>query len=333
MTKRIILITGGAGFIGSNIAAELTRDASFDVVICDRLRAASLGKWRNLAKHPIANIFGPEEVWPWLERRGSEVELIVHMGAVSSTQEADADTIVNTNFGLSRDLFCWCAAHDCRFIYASSAATYGDGALGFDDVQDVEFLANLRPLNAYGWSKAFFDCFAVRQAGRGRAPPQWVGLKFFNVYGPNEGHKGVMASMARQMWPHVAAGRAVKLYRSYRPAWADGGQERDFVHVGDAARAVAWLVANPKVSGLFNLGSGEARSFNDLAEALFKAAGREPRIDYIDMPPTLRDAYQYVTQAKMERLRAAGYDGTATGLEEGVADYVQGYLSGPDPYR
>jgi ADP-L-glycero-D-manno-heptose 6-epimerase len=330
---RLILVTGGAGFIGSNIVAALCARGDYDVVVCDWLGAAEEGRWRNLAKHPIADLIAPEEMFEWLGRRWREVEAVVHMGAVSSTTEPDADKILRSNFALSRDLFRWCAKHGRRLIYASSAATYGDGALGFEDDNAPAALAALRPLNAYGWSKALFDQLAVREAGRGRAPPQWAGLKFFNVYGPNEDHKGGMKSVAAQIWPDVAQGRNVKLFKSYRDDYADGGQLRDFVYVRDVADVVSWLLDRPDVSGVFNLGSGRARSFKDMAEAVFAAAGAAPRIEYVEMPVTLRDRYQYFTEARLERLRGAGYEGQFTALEDGIGDYVRAFLSQSDPYR
>ncbi|MCG9916605.1 MAG: ADP-glyceromanno-heptose 6-epimerase [Phenylobacterium sp.] len=332
MSRRIVFVTGGAGFIGSNIVARLAQDRSLDVVVCDRLREAELGKWRNIAKHPIGDFVAPEQMFEWLEKRWRDVELVVHMGAVSSTTEPDADKIVSSNFGLSRDLFRWCADRQRRLIYASSAATYGDGQLGFGDDNDFEALAALRPLNTYGWSKALFDTFAVRQAARGYAPPQWAGLKFFNVYGPNEGHKQAMKSVAAQIWPKVRDGQGVQLFQSHREGIADGGQLRDFIYVRDVADVVAWLAANPQVNGVYNLGSGEARSFADMARAVFAAAGRAPEIDYIPMPPAIRDRYQYFTQAQMSRLRRAGYETPFTSLEAGIGDYVTGYLSQSDPY-
>ena len=327
----MILVTGGAGFIGSNIVADLAAD--HEVAVCDRLGPADDGKWRNLAKHPIADFIAPEAIWAWLARRGEAVEAIVHMGAISSTTHPDADEVMHVNFGLSRDLWDWCAAHQRRLIYASSAATYGDGAAGFDDADDLDSLTRLRPLNVYGWSKALFDIHARREADRGHAPAQWAGLKFFNVYGPNEGHKGPMKSVACQIWPKVAAGEPVRLFKSHREGFADGGQMRDFVHVGDAAAVVRWLLASPGVNGVFNLGSGQARSFADLAQAVFAAAGRPARIEYFDMPEALRDRYQYFPQARLDRLRAAGYAAAFTPLEQGIEDYVRGYLSQPDPYR
>lgn len=333
MTPRMIVVTGGAGFIGSNIVARLTADTAYDVIVCDRLETADLAKWRNLAKHAVADLWAPEELFEQLERHAARIEAVVHMGAISSTTEPDADLILKTNFSLSRDLWDWCAIRGVRMIYASSAATYGDGETGFNDDDDADSLSELRPLNAYGYSKLLFDQYAVRQAGRGQAPPQWAGLKFFNVYGPNEGHKGGMKSVVAQIWPKVAAGEAVSLFRSHNPAYEDGGQLRDFVYVDDVVDIVEWLLQAPQVSGVFNAGSGQARSFADLARATFAAAGKEPAIEYVDMPEVIRDRYQYFTQARMDRVRAAGFGGQSTPLEEGVRRYVQDFLSKPDPYR
>ncbi len=329
--SRLILVTGGAGFIGSNLAAALV-EQGYDVAVSDRLRAADSGKWRNLAKHAIADFVDPDALPAWLSGRGASVEAIVHMGAVSSTTEPDADKIIHSNFTLSRDLFDWCAEHNRRIVYASSAATYGDGALGFDDDDSLEALERLRPLNAYGWSKALFDIYAARKAARGQAPPQWTGLKFFNVYGPNEGHKGGMKSVVAQIWPTVRDGGQVKLFQSHNPDYADGGQMRDFVYVRDAVQIVSWLLEAPAVSGVFNVGSGQARSFKDLAMATFAAAGKAPSIAYVPTPEAIRDRYQYYTVGKIDRLRAAGYGGKSTSLDQGVADYVQNYLSKEDPH-
>ena len=333
MSRRIIFVTGGAGFIGSNIVAKLCEDPALDVVVCDWLHGADLGKWRNISKHSIGDFVAPENMFEWLEKRWRDVELVVHMGAVSSTTEPDADKIVHANFTLSRDLFRWCADRQRRLIYASSAATYGDGALGFDDQDDVTSLSALRPLNTYGWSKALFDAFAARQAARDYAPPQWVGLKFFNVYGPNEEHKHAMKSVASQIWPKVREGQTVQLFKSYREGIADGGQERDFVYVRDVADVVAWLHKSEHVNGVYNLGSGKARSFEDMARAVFKAAGKATKIEYTPMPPAIRDKYQYFTQAKMQRLASMGYNEPFTALEDGIQDYVGNYLASSDPYR
>jgi ADP-L-glycero-D-manno-heptose 6-epimerase len=333
MSRRLVLVTGGAGFIGSNIVAELTEQGRYNVAVVDRLRTAASGKWRNLVKHPIADFVAPEAMFDWLDAHRDQVDAIVHMGAVSSTTEPDADKIIHSNFTLSRDLWNWSIAHGSRLIWASSAATYGDGAQGFSGRDDFQTLTALRPLNAYGWSKALFDIYARREIDRGRAPRQWVGLKFFNVYGPNEWHKIGMMSVVAAIWPKVAAGETVELFKSHRPDYPDGGQMRDFVYVRDASRVVEWLLDNERVSGIFNLGSGKARSFADLAKATFEAAGREPRIAYKDMPVDLRDKYQYFTQADMSRLAEVGYPHPATALEDGVGEYVKRYLSQPDPYR
>ena len=333
MTPRMIVVTGGAGFIGSNIVARLCESDAWDVVVCDRLETADLAKWKNIAKHPIADLWAPEELFEQLERHAERIEAVVHMGAISSTTEPDADLILRTNFSLSRDVWDWCAIRNVRMIYASSAATYGDGETGFEDRDDPESLNALRPLNAYGYSKYLFDQYAVRQADRGQAPRQWAGLKFFNVYGPNEGHKGGMKSVVAQIWPKVQAGETVSLFRSHNPNYPDGGQLRDFVYVDDVVNIIEWLLQTPDVSGVFNAGSGQARSFADLARATFAAAGKEPSIAYIDMPEVIRDRYQYFTEASMDRIRAVGFGGQSTPLEEGVRRYVQDFLSQPDSYR
>jgi ADP-L-glycero-D-manno-heptose 6-epimerase len=333
MTPRMIVVTGGAGFIGSNIVARLCETNAWDVVVCDRLETADLSKWKNIAKHPIADLWAPEELFEQLERHADRIEAVVHMGAISSTTEPDADLILRTNFSLSRDIWDWCSMRDVRMIYASSAATYGDGETGFNDYDDPQSLNALRPLNAYGYSKYLFDQYAVRQADRGEAPRQWAGLKFFNVYGPNELHKGTMKSVVAQIWPKVQAGETVSLFRSHNPNYPDGGQLRDFVYVDDVVSIIEWLLTREDVSGIFNAGSGQARSFADLARATFAAAGKEPSISYIDMPEVIRDRYQYFTEASMDRIRAVGYDGQSTPLEEGVRRYVQDFLAKPDQYR
>lgn len=333
MTPRMIVVTGGAGFIGSNIVARLTAETAYDVVVCDRLETADLAKWKNLAKHPVADFWSPEELFEQLERHADRIETVIHMGAISSTTEPDADLILRTNFTLSRDLWDWCTIRDARLIYASSAATYGDGETGFNDDDDAKSLSQLRPLNAYGYSKMLFDQYAVRQAERGQAPRQWAGLKFFNVYGPNEGHKGGMKSVVAQIWPKVAAGETVSLFKSHNPNYPDGGQLRDFVYVDDVVDIIEFLLQSPEASGVFNVGSGQARSFADLAEATFAAAGKTPSIQYVDMPEAIRDRYQYFTEARMDRIRAAGFEGQSTPLEEGVRRYVQDFLATDDPYR
>jgi ADP-L-glycero-D-manno-heptose 6-epimerase len=327
----MILVTGGAGFIGSNIAAVLA-ERGVPVAICDRLRQGA--KWRNVSKLPLRDIVTPEVLPGWLQEHAAAVQAIVHMGAISSTTEPDVDLITEVNFRLSMQLWYWCALHGKRFIYASSAATYGAGEQGFDDDSSAEALAKLRPLNAYGWSKHLFDRWVARELAAGAPhPPQWVGLKFFNVYGPNEYHKGGMQSVVAQKYPLVVAGEPITLFRSYRSDVPDGGQKRDFVYVGDCADVVAWLLEHPSINGLFNLGTGQARSFDDLARAIFAALQRPADIKYIDMPADIRPNYQYFTEASMERLRRAGYSRPFTSIADGVREYVGHFLSQPDRYR
>lgn len=326
-----ILVTGGAGFIGSNIAGALADHTDYRVVVADEF--ASTEKWRNLSKHTIFEIISPSETFYWLETNKHALDAIVHMGAVSSTTETDVDMILENNFTLSRSLWRWASENGKRFIYASSAATYGRGDDGFKDEIAISALGKLRPMNAYGWSKHLFDQFvSMATSGTEKTPPQWAGLKFFNVYGPNEYHKDDQRSVVHQIFPHALHGRPVKLFKSYNEKYKDGGQLRDFVYVKDCVKVVAWLLANPQVNGLFNVGTGKARSFEDLATATFAAVGKAPAIQYIEMPEQIRGKYQYFTEASMERLRAAGYTEPFASLEDGIKDYVQNYLLQEDPY-
>lgn len=325
------LVTGGTGFIGSNIVAALAARGAA-VVVCDRLRSDA--RWRNLAKHEITDLIAPEELPPWLDHHRERLEGIVHMGAITATDAHDVDELVRNNVRLTLDLFRWCAEHERRFIYASSAATYGDGSHGFDDEGTCEALARLRPLNPYGWSKHVVDRAIARAAADGAAlPTQWVGLKFFNVYGPNEYHKGAMQSLIAKSFASIRAGAPLRLFRSQRAEVPDGGQTRDFVYVDDCVGVIEWLIDHPKVSGVFNLGTGHARTWLDLARALFRAAEREERIEFIDIPQGLAAHYQYFTEARMERLVGAGYGTPFTSLEAGIARYVRDYLGTTDPYR
>lgn len=327
----MILVTGGAGFIGSNLVAALAERGLGPIAVCDNFGDGS--KWKNVAKHPIAAFVQPDKILDWLAENGGAVNCIFHMGAISATTETDVDLIIRSNIQLSTDLWYWCAENDTRFIYASSAATYGDGSLGFDDDNDPEALQALRPLNAYGWSKGVFDINAVRLASLGAHPGQWAGLKFFNVYGPNEYHKGGMRSVVQQVYEQVRDRDRATLFRSHNPDYEDGGQMRDFVWVGDCVDQMLWLYDHPQVSGIFNCGSGKARSFLDLAKAVFLALGKPPQIDWRDTPENIRKHYQYFTEAKMVRIQQAGYAVPGTSLEKGVAEYVQGFLTQEDIYR
>jgi ADP-L-glycero-D-manno-heptose 6-epimerase len=326
----MLLVTGGAGFIGSNVVAALNDAGRLDVVVCDVL--GSEGKWRNLAKRQLADIVPPAELPSWL--KGRQLEAVIHLGAISETTATDGDRVIETNFRFSMRLLDWCTAQATPFIYASSAATYGDGAGGFADDPSLAALKTLRPMNLYGWSKHLFDMAVAVRIERGDAlPPQCAGLKFFNVFGPNEYHKGTMASVLARRFDDVKAGRAVQLFKSHRDGIADGDQRRDFIYVDDVVRVMMWLLATPSVSGLFNVGTGKARSFKDLMLAAYATLGTKPNIQYIDMPEAIRGSYQYFTQSEVDRLRGAGYNGGFTALEDAVALYVKGYLDRADRYR
>jgi ADP-L-glycero-D-manno-heptose 6-epimerase len=324
----MILVTGGAGFIGSVLQAELF-ERGYETVIVDRL--GDQGKWRNLAAHPPARMIAPEALEDWLARH-PPVEMVFHMAAISETLAIDGDEVWRTNVELSAMLWEWCAQRGVRFIYASSAATYGNGGAGFND--DPKHLAGLVPLNLYGWSKHVFDCRVMDLLSRGAPrPPQWAGLKFFNVYGPNEYHKGAMISVVKIKYDELAAGQPMRLFRSCDPAIQDGHQARDFIHVQDTVAVMLWLLETPAASGLFNVGTGVARTYLDLAQAVAAAAGRRADIEFVDMPEALRPQYQSYTQARIERLRAAGYVRPFMTLEDGVGAYVRDYLTQANPYR
>ncbi len=331
--NEMFVVTGGAGFIGSNIVCALEeRYPEEKLVVIDRLHDGV--KWRNLAKRDLYDLVHPDDLLDFLLEYGEDIKAIFHMGAISSTTETDADKIMENNFHLTSLLWDWCCENEVRFIYASSAATYGDGAKGFTDFQDRSNLAGLLPLNAYGWSKHLFDRNIARiQEENGPTPPQWAGLKFFNVYGPNEYHKGGQKSVVAHVFPDAKENMMCRLFKSHHPDYEDGGQLRDFIWVGDVVDVILWLYENQNVSGLFNVGTGKARSFKDLASAVYDSLGRVPKIHYIDTPANIRDKYQYFTEADMSKLREAGYDKTFTELEEGVRQYVQDYLSQDDPHK
>jgi len=328
----MIVVTGGAGFIGSNLLAGLEAQGARELVCVDWFGTGD--KWKNVAKRVLADVVRPDDLPDFLAARKGKIETIFHMGANSATTETDVDSIVRTNIRATLDLWDWCTANGASFIYASSAATYGDGTQGFDDDPSPAALAKLQPLNPYGWSKHMVDrrvADLLRDKNAAR-PRQHVGLKFFNVYGPNEGHKGGMRSVVHQVQPVAAKGEAFPLFRSHREGIPDGGQQRDFIWVGDVVDVMLWLRDHPKVSGLFNLGTGHARSFLDLATAVYAALGKNAQIAWRDTPEAIRDKYQYFTQARMERLRAVGYTRPFTSLEDGVRKYVLDHLVKEDPY-
>jgi ADP-L-glycero-D-manno-heptose 6-epimerase len=326
----MLLVTGGAGFIGSNVVASLNQAGRNDIAVNDLL--GTDGKWRNLAKRQIADVVAPDGLFGWLD--GRKLDAVIHFGAISDTTATDADLVLDSNFRLSLALLDWCTETRTPFIYASSAATYGDGAQGFDDDWSPAALRRLRPMHLYGWSKHLFDqVVAERHARREKLPPQWSGLKFFNVFGPNEYHKGEMMSIVAKRFDDARDGKPVRLFKSYRQGVADGEQTRDFIYVDDAVAVVRWLLDTPSVSGIFNVGTGQARSFRDLITAMFAALGRPPNIEYIEMPASIREQYQYFTESKLENLRQAGYNAGFTTLEDAVKRYVDSFLNRPDRYR
>lgn len=319
MSEKII-ITGGAGFIGSALAWRLNREGEEAIVIVDSLGTGE--KWENLAGLQISDYQEKDDFLDRVRRRDlpASLETIFHFGACSSTTEADARYLVKNNFEYSKTLARYSLEAGVRFIYASSAATYGDGSRGYCDRESE--LRRLRPLNKYGFSKHLFDLYALCRGWLDKI----VGLKFFNVYGPNEYHKGSMRSMVCKGYDQIRQGGRMSLFKSCRDGWLDGEQDRDFIYIKDALEMILFLYRNPSLSGIFNIGSGRARTWNDLGNALFDSLERERQIVYVSMPEEIRPNYQYHTEAGMEKLHQAGYDRPTTSLEEGIRDYVVNYL-------
>ena len=313
------IVTGAAGFIGSNLVAALNARGDSDILAVDELGADE--KWKNLVGLEFQDYWEKDDFLFALRNDSlGKVDTVFHLGANSSTTEKNASHLVENNYRFTRELCEWCMHHDIRFIYASSAATYGDGSLGYSDSDDVT--PTLKPLNMYGYSKQMFDLWAMRHGLFDRI----AGLKYFNVYGPREDHKGDMRSVINKAYHQIRETGEVKLFKSYKPEYKDGEQLRDFVYVKDAVAVTLFLHDQADVSGLFNCGTGKARTWNDLVKATFKAMGMEPKIAYIDMPESLHAKYQYRTEADMAKLRDAGYEDSFTSLEDGVADYVKNWL-------
>jgi ADP-L-glycero-D-manno-heptose 6-epimerase len=328
----MIVITGGAGMIGSIISWHMnTKLQREDMVIVDRITHEN--QWQNLVKRQFVQYLDKDQLMPWLENR-TDIEAIIHMGAISATTERDFNKLVEANIHYSQKLWNWCANNKAAFFYASSAATYGDGEFGYDDVS----IENLRPLNGYGYSKHFFDQWALRQVAENKSiPSAWAGFKFFNVYGPNEYHKERMASVAFHSFNQFKETGTVKLFKSHKEGYSDGMQLRDFVYVKDAAAVVVHflnlaLAGKPCTNGIYNIGTGKARAFKDLATSVMTSMGKAPNVTYIDMPEDLQGKYQYFTEATSAKLRATGYTQAFSSLEDGVQDYVQNYLMHADTY-
>ncbi len=316
----MIVVTGGAGFIGSALVWKLNQLGRNDIVIVDRLGTSE--KWKNLVGLDYLDFYDKEDFINWIRVDEFEynIDVIFHLGACSSTTEKDADYLMENNFGYTQTLAEFAIRKQIRFIYASSAATYGDGSNGYED--DEEQLEKLRPMNMYGYSKHLFDLYAKKE----KMLNQIVGLKYFNVYGPNEYHKGDMRSVVHKAYEQIKENGKVRLFKSYKEEYKDGEQLRDFIYVKDAVDITLFFMENKNINGIFNVGTGKARTWNDLVSAIFNAMDKPVNIEYIEMPENLKNKYQYFTQADLKKLRDAGYDKEITSLEKGVEDYVKNYL-------
>ena len=325
--SKAIIVTGGAGFIGSAMVWKLNQIGFDRIIVVDTLEESE--KWKNLRQLRFDDFIHKDKLWEKLDQRSfaASVQAVIHMGACSATTERNADYLYENNFRYSQRLGQWSLTQRKRFVYASSGATYGDGSRGFSDNDKIS--PTLLPLNMYGYSKQLFDLWVLRQ----NLQKNMAGIKFFNVYGPNEYHKEDMMSVVCKAYNQIKRTGTLKLFKSYKTEYVDGDQKRDFVYVKDAVAAMAWLLEHPKVNGIFNLGTGKARTWNDLAKATFDAMNQALNIQYIPMPEDIRDRYQYFTQAETDKLRRAGYKAAFTPLEDGVHDYVKNYLSKEDnPY-
>ncbi len=322
----MIIVTGGAGFIGSAFIAKLNAEGREDIIVVDDLGSST--KWKNLVKRRYVDFFHKSTFMEMVvsNRVHFPVEAIIHLGACSTTTEQDAGYLLENNFHYTSFLLDWVLTRRVRFIYASSAATYGDGSLSFSDEDEVT--RKLRPINMYGYSKQLFDLRILREELQDRV----AGVKFFNIFGPNEYHKGDMTSVVFKAFHQIRETGKVRLFKSYRPEYGDGGQMRDFVYIKDCVEVLWWLLNHSEANGIFNLGTGQARTWNDLIRAVYGALSLPPAIEYIEMPEGLRGQYQYFTEAPMDKLRAAGCPAAFRPLEDAVGDYVSQYLSKADPY-
>ena len=316
----MIIVTGGAGFIGSALIAALNKRQITDILVVDELGTDR--KWKNLRNLSFTDYVEKDDFLEMVieDKLDSSIDTFFHLGACSDTTETNASYLIKNNYEYSKLLAQWATADNIRFIYASSAATYGDGSAGFSD--DQEKIEILRPLNMYGYSKHLFDLWARRTG----LLKKIVGLKYFNVFGPNEYHKADMRSFCIKAFEQITSTGKVRLFKSYKPEYADGEQKRDFIYVKDAVDMTLFFYDNPQLSGLFNIGSGKARTWNDLVKAVFAAMGKKPNIEYIEMPESIRNQYQYFTEADITKLQKAGYKKEITPLEDAIKDYVQSYL-------
>lgn len=317
---KAIIVTGGLGFIGSNLIAALEKKGYGNIVVVDYFGCDE--KWKNVAKrNNILTYINPDNLFQEIENFKHPILSVIHLGAISSTTEKNVDLVIRTNYDLSFKLYCWCSTHKISFIYASSASVYGN-AISFHDSQSLRGIENLRPLNAYGWSKKIFDSKVARNNGFCNGVNQVVGLRFFNVYGPNEYHKGNQSSVILHFYNQLMADKDIKLFKSIDPAISDGEQMRDFVYVDDCTSVIIWMLEHPEVSGLFNVGTGVARSYNDVAKNVMAMLNRQYKIDYIEMPYNLITQYQNFTQAEIDKLRKVGYNEAFRPIENGIKTYI-----------
>lgn len=323
-TKKQIIVTGGTGFIGSNLLYSLECQGYSNIVCIDSFGVDE--KWKNVSSLNKTRFVLPEDMQEYLQKNINEIFAIIHLGGISSTTEDNVDAIVKTNIDLSISLYELCKQNNIQFIYASSASTYGDGSYNFEDGYDINYLYKLKPLNPYGWSKHCIDKYIANDILKSHPTNQIAGLKFFNVYGPNEGHKGNQSSVIYKFFNEVVNNNEIKLFKSYKDSYDDGMQERDFVYVEDCVNVILWLLENPHVKGLYNVGSGVPRTFKDVANNVINNCLNTAKLTYIEMPLKLQKHYQYHTEANMKKLREAGYTKNMTTLEEGIKKYINEYL-------
>lgn len=329
MSKKII-VTGALGFIGSNLLERLEQEWCDDIIAFDWFGNDS--KWLNVAKRNHTEFHDPTILIQYIQENKSSIEAIIHLGAISSTIAKDGDLIVSTNYRLSISIFQLCQENGIQFIYASSAATYGDGSNGFQDKESLAYLSELRPLNIYGWSKSQFDIYVSRKKGYSSANAQVVGLKFFNVYGPNEYHKGGQQSVIRTFYESAVVSGEIKLFKSTSPKYVDGEQRRDFVYVDDCVDVIVWFLKNKMISGLFNVGTGSSVTYNQIASIVASFTG-DTKISFIDTPEQIKSQYQNFTCADISKLRQVGYRKQMTSIEFGISEYIEKYLTQFDKYK
>lgn len=322
----MFVVTGGAGFIGSAIVHKLNSEGIDDIIIVDELGTSD--KWKNFSNKSISDFINKDKFLEQISNNDLpfSIQAIIHMGACSSTTETNADFFMENNYRYSKIIADWAIKNNVRLIYASSGATYGAGSAGYSD--DDSFTKQLRPLNIYGFSKQLFDLWAIRTG----AVKKIVGIKFFNVFGPNEYHKGDMSSVVFKAYQQINTTGKVRLFKSYNDNYRDGEQKRDFIYIKDCLEVIWWLLNRPETNGIFNLGTGKARTWNDLANAVFDAMEKQKKIEYIEMPDAIRDHYQYFTEAKMDKMNATGCPIKFQSLNDSIHDYVVNYLQQPDPY-